>query len=725
MTTISAWTCRSLLLFSMILLMPSPVKGEDWPMFGRDGTRNAVSPERRSPTNWDIGTEDDSKPPQRIQKAQRNVKWSVRLGTTTYGDPVVSNGMIWIGTNNGYPSEDRGHVDASVLACFRECDGKLLYRYVSPRMPQGRVHDWPYASMACSPLVENDRIWFVTNRAEVVCLDITSLRREGSDPEPLWKVDLIREFGVFPRGSIMHVSHLCSIATYKEYIYVITGTGVDDAGVKVPNPDAPSLICFNKNTGKAVWTDSSPGANLLLGQWSSPTIIEINGRAQCVTPQGDGWVRSFDALSGKLLWQFDMNRKNARWVHRRRGSRFDVLASPVFVENRIYIGSGMHPTWDTGRAGRLVCIDPTKQGDISAELAVDAKAKVILHRRTQAIDGALGETAVPNPNSGLVWEFTGVADGKKFSDVMHGTVSNVAVQNGLVIAVDFAGVLHCLDSKTGKHYWSQETYTHCHGSPLIVEDKVYLGTEDGRIIIVGLSSDPETALRKVNGGFEPLHEVEMDTAVYCSPIFANGVLYVATRTSLFAIASRNGEDALKPSPAVPPADSSSANKTRDPAPSAVFVPTPQDTVESMLELANLNKADVVYDLGSGDGRIVITAAKKYGCRAVGYESDKELVALSRAKADAAGVKPQVTFELSDLFDGDFRDADVIALYLLPRQLERLLPQLEKLKPGARIVSHQFGIPGVTPDRVVKVKSAEDSAEHTLYLWTVPLKRERE
>ena len=109
-------------------------------------------------------------------------------GSLTYGDPVVSNGMIWVGTNNGYSSEGGDAIDASVLACFRESDGKLLFRYVSPRLSQGRVHDWPYASMACSPLIENDRIWFMTNRADVVCLDIAPLRRDGGEPKPLWNV---------------------------------------------------------------------------------------------------------------------------------------------------------------------------------------------------------------------------------------------------------------------------------------------------------------------------------------------------------------------------------------------------------------------------------------------------------------------------------------------------------------------------------------------------------
>ena len=142
----------------------------------------------------------------------------------------------------------------------------------------------------------------------------------------------------------------------------------------------------------------------------------------------------------------------------------------------------------------------------------------------------------------------------------------------------------------------------------------------------------------------------------------------------------------------------------------------------MLGLAKVKKTDVVYDLGSGDGRIVITAAKKYGSRAVGYEIDKELLESSRTKAEAAGVKILVTFERKDLFTADLRDADVIAVYLVPKQLAQLMPQLDKLKPGARIVSHLFAIPGLKPDRAITCESQEDGEKHTLFLWTAPLKK---
>src|SRR5437867_8849495 len=104
----------------------------------------------------------------------------------------------------------------------------------------------------------------------------------------------------------------------------------------MPAPDAPSLICFDKRTGKVRWTDQSPGTNILLGQWASPLIAKIKGRAQVITPQGDGWVRSFDAETGKLIWKFDINPKSAQWPV----SRNAFMATPVFYANRIYIGSG-------------------------------------------------------------------------------------------------------------------------------------------------------------------------------------------------------------------------------------------------------------------------------------------------------------------------------------------------------------------------------------------------
>ena len=155
----------------------------------------------------------------------------------------------------------------------------------------------------------------------------------------------------------------------------------------------------------------------------------------------------------------------------------------------------------------------------------------------------------------------------------------------------------------------------------------------------------------------------------------------------------------------------------------VFVPTPQDVVDKMLQLAHLRKDDLLYDLGCGDGRIVITAAKRYGCRAVGFDLDARRVEESLVNVQKNNVGHLVGIEQKDIFTLDLSRADVITLFLLSRLNEQLIPQLEKLKPGSRVVSHNFPMGQVKPDKVVKMSSSEDQFEHTVYLWTTPLKKE--
>jgi SAM-dependent methyltransferase len=160
-------------------------------------------------------------------------------------------------------------------------------------------------------------------------------------------------------------------------------------------------------------------------------------------------------------------------------------------------------------------------------------------------------------------------------------------------------------------------------------------------------------------------------------------------------------------------------------PDVIFVPTPQHVVEKMLELAKVKKDDLVYDLGCGDGRIVVTAAKKYGCKAVGYDIDPKRVKESLENVEKNEVGHLVKIEEKDIFTLDLSKADVITLYLLPRLNVKLIPQLEKLKPGSRIVSHDFDMKGVKPDKVVNVTSDKGTVEHTIYLWITPLKKEEE
>jgi SAM-dependent methyltransferase len=154
---------------------------------------------------------------------------------------------------------------------------------------------------------------------------------------------------------------------------------------------------------------------------------------------------------------------------------------------------------------------------------------------------------------------------------------------------------------------------------------------------------------------------------------------------------------------------------------AIFVTTPMDVVQKMLECGRVTRNSVVYDLGSGDGRIVIAASRQYGCRSVGYEIDSQLVELSRASVRTNGLERLVRIEQGDMFKVDLSAADVIAVYLPTNVLQRLRPQFEKLKPGARIVSHQFQIPGIAPESSVDMVSRDDGDRHKIFLWTVPLK----
>ena len=163
-----------------------------------------------------------------------------------------------------------------------------------------------------------------------------------------------------------------------------------------------------------------------------------------------------------------------------------------------------------------------------------------------------------------------------------------------------------------------------------------------------------------------------------------------------------------------------AEKTK--RPDVIFVPTPDDVVAKMLEMADVKKTDLLYDLGCGDGRIVVTAAKKVGCKAKGFDVDPQRIKESLENVKKNKVGNLVKIEQKDIFTLDLSPANVVTLYLLPSLNVKLIPQLEKLKPGSRIVSHDFDMRGVIPDREEKFKD-KDGNSHTVYLWTTPLKKE--
>jgi ubiquinone/menaquinone biosynthesis C-methylase UbiE len=153
-------------------------------------------------------------------------------------------------------------------------------------------------------------------------------------------------------------------------------------------------------------------------------------------------------------------------------------------------------------------------------------------------------------------------------------------------------------------------------------------------------------------------------------------------------------------------------------PDVGFVPTPPSAVERMVEMAGVRAGDLVYDLGCGDGRIVIAAAKQQKIKAVGVDIDPERVAESRENVRVAGLESSVEIRQADVFDLDLSDADVVFLYLTPRLNARLMPQLRKLKPGARIISYEFDMGNAKPVEVVREKF-DQYGEQKIYKWVVP------
>lgn len=500
---------NSLALVLMVLANgTSPAWPGDWPMWGRDQTRNLISPEKNPPADWQIERKDDQG---KVVKEARNIKWSVQLGSITHGHPILSDGLLWLSTNNSQPRDPLLKRDAGVLMCFRASDGQFLWQHVTPRLTE-TTEDWPWGTVSV-PLVEGDHLWFTTNRCETICLDIGPLRRGEGVPKVVWTVDQIKEFGIVPYSGGMGFLPPGGVAQHKDWLYAIANNGAqfdqDTKIRKVRKPAAPSLLCLNKATGKLVWQDNSPGKNIQEGQWSTPLVAEVKGRAQVIVGQGDGWLRSFDPATGKLLWQCDLNPKGS--VSEPGGKRNSIVATPVLYGDRVYLGMGQHPANNTGWS-RLFCIDPTKDGDISPEL--DA-------------EGGKGK---PNPNSGIVWHTGGAVPKELDKDLAERgylfgrTVTNCVIHEGLLYAAEIDGYCHCFDALTGKHYWVHDLKEAVTGSPTWIDSKVYLTTDFGNLWILTAGREKKAP-----------RTMDINHAAFCAPIFHRGVLYIATSHQLHAI----------------------------------------------------------------------------------------------------------------------------------------------------------------------------------------------
>jgi SAM-dependent methyltransferase len=283
------------------------------------------------------------------------------------------------------------------------------------------------------------------------------------------------------------------------------------------------------------------------------------------------------------------------------------------------------------------------------------------------------------------------------------------------------GGLQCFDLRTGERLWR---HRHSGQGSVLAADGLLILRDEYRDGIVKLV-DPATEGAAERGQF--VLQPENSEGGYSQSILAGGRLYLRDLDNLYCYDLRGPEYREPPpvwritlGPPAPPAP--------DPGkgPDAAFVPTPMDVVEKMIEAANITRDDVVYDLGSGDGRIVIAASRNRGCKSVGIEIHPDLVAESRLQAKRQKLDDLVTIEEKDLFTVDLQPASVVMLYLGAPNNAKLLPQLRKLKPGSRIVSHAhlLGDAGPKPDRTIKIVSKDDQVEHEVHVWTTPLKEGR-
>jgi outer membrane protein assembly factor BamB len=183
-------------------------------------------------------------------------------------------------------------------------------------------------------------------------------------------------------------------------------------------------------------------------------------------------------MTGKKLWEFDSNPKDSVWPK----TRNEMIATPVIYDNKVYFANGQDPEHGEG-VGHLYCVDATKRGDIT--------------------------------KTGVLWHY----------DKIRRSISTAAISNGMIFYPDFSGFLHCLDAKTGQVYWVHDMFAAVWGSPLVVDGKVYLGDEDGDIAILQAAKEKKVVA-----------ELNMGSSVYCTPVPANGVMFIANRNQLFAIA---------------------------------------------------------------------------------------------------------------------------------------------------------------------------------------------
>ena len=457
----------------------------------------------------------------------------VDLGSKAYGGPIIYRGRIYLGTNNDAPRDPSIKDDKGIIMCLDEKTGELLWQSVHDKLPAGRVNDWPREGICSSPVVEGNRLYYVSNRCEVICADTEGLmdgKNDGvtdekytskKDADIIWRLDMIKELNVFP-----HNLATCSPLIVGDTLFVITSNGVDEGHINVPQPEAPSFLAIDKKTGKVKWSSNLPskslveakkngekveiktlinqGKLLMHGQWSNPVYAEPNGKPMIIFPGGDGWIYTFNPANGDLLWKFDCNPKKSVYELGGKGTRNDFVSTPVVYDNKLYIGVGQDPEHDKG-VGHLWCIDITK---------VPANPEKDLSPAAENYN----PDAPENKASGLVWHYGGPADKDYDRNYYFGrTMSTVAVHDGMLFTAEYDGFVHCLDAKTGKKLWQHDMEADTWSSTYIVDGKVYIGNENGTMLVFAAAKEKKL-----------ISTIEMKGKIRATPVAVNSTIFIIT-----------------------------------------------------------------------------------------------------------------------------------------------------------------------------------------------------
>lgn len=480
----------------------------DQPQWGQAWSRNMISNEKGLPDSF-------------APKTGLNVKWSAALGTETHSSPVIAGGRVYIGTNNGNPRDPKHQGDRGVLMCLDARSGELLWQLVVPKRDEDVYFDWPQSGIASPATVEGDRVYIVSNRGEVMCLDSLGLangnqgpfQSEGAhmtphgvipqltpgplDADILWLFDLTSGAGIWS-----HDAAHSSILIDGPFLYLNSGTGVDNTHKRIRTPEAPSLVVLDKYTGKLVARDEEHIAPTIFhSTWCAPSLGRINGRNLIFFGAGNGILYAFETLpqtsstieSGKPLalkkvWQFDFDPTAPKTnVHKfngnRRESPSNFYGMPVVYKNRIYLAGGGDLWWGKNQAW-LKCIDATGVGDVTTHAQV--------------------------------WSYP----------LEKHVMGTPAIVDGLVFLADCGRTFHCVDAETGKACWTYSIDGDAWASPLAADGKVYLGTRSGAFYVFAANRQAKL-----------LSSCDLGQPISSTAAAAQGVLYVATMNRLFALAT--------------------------------------------------------------------------------------------------------------------------------------------------------------------------------------------